>query len=138
MSRRRGSSAPASKGDWGNLRTLIAGAEIRVIATGHEVIRGTFRSVSDDALIVDQTSGEKMLPRSSVISVSLKKQSRRIGYVSIGAIAGVVTGLLVDWPPRCCYRMSSKVISTPLGALTGIVIGAAIPTVGWREMYRMR
>ena len=78
--------APASKGDWGNLRTLIAGAEIRVMATGHEVIRGAFREVNDDALIVDQPSGEKMLPRSSVISVSLKKPSRRIGYVLIGAL----------------------------------------------------
>jgi hypothetical protein len=57
------------KSDWANLRLLTAGAEIRVISTGQQTIRGTFRSVSDDTLIVGQPSGERMLTRSTLINI---------------------------------------------------------------------
>ncbi len=31
---------------------------------------------------------------------------------------------------------AGKVIFTPLGALVGVAVGVAIPTGGWREIYR--
>jgi len=137
------------KSDWGNLRSLIAGAEIRVIAGGRQTVRGTFRSVSDDALIVDQASGEEMIARSSVRSVSLKKDSRRGRNMLIGLGAGGVTGLILGVKlDSCnpgggffsCFRPGGpnfgKEVLTPVFALVGLGIGAAIPTGGWREIYR--
>jgi hypothetical protein len=36
-----------------------------------------------------------------------------------------------DWFPYF-----GKVVLTPLGAIIGTVVGVALPTGGWREVYR--
>jgi hypothetical protein len=139
----------ASKSDWGNLRALTDGMEIRVIKTNSKAIDGTFRSVNNEGLTVGGRAGEEMIGRGSVLAVSRKERSRRrrnvlIG-VGVGAALGLTTGVATDslcpttgyGAITCPGGGAGKKLFTPLGAFVGSVVGAAIPT-GWREMYRMR
>jgi hypothetical protein len=143
------------KSDWGNLRTLTAGADIRVIASGQRTVRGTFRSASGDELIVDQPSGEETLARNSVLSVSLKKKNHRIRHMliglGVGAAGGLAAGAGLDAAYPCRYMdlvcvaepnvgkwPSAKEIVTPIGAVLGLGVGALLPAGGWREIYRTK
>jgi hypothetical protein len=139
-------SAPVAKSDWGNLRMLMSGAEIRVNTTGHKTIRGTIQSVTADELIVElivnQPSGSVMLARNAVTSVSLKKQGHRVRHMLIGLGVGGAAGLAVGAKSDCSGCISpvgpnfGKEVLTPIGAIVGLGIGAALPAGGWREIYR--
>lgn len=143
------------KSDWANLRLLTAGEEIRVIVTGRQTIRGTFRSLSDETLVVVQPSGDKVLAQSAVTSVSLKKRNHRIRHIliglGIGAAGGLAAGAGLDSAFPCRYMdlgcvpqpnvgkyPSGKEITTPIGAVLGLAVGALLPTGGWREIYRSK
>jgi hypothetical protein len=60
--------------------------------------------------------------------------------LGIGAAAGLILGTVAD--ARCtgkCVEGTTplgKEVGTPLGALIGTIIGVALPTGGWREVYR--
>jgi len=141
--------APASKGDWGNLRALMGGTEIRVLKTNYKAIDGTFRSVNDEGLTVAGRSGEEMIGRGSITAVSIREPSRRRRHELIGAAVGAALGLAIGVTTdslcpttgygaiRCPGGGAGKLLFTPLGAFVGLGIGAAVPT-GRREIYRMQ
>jgi hypothetical protein len=75
---------PASKDDWGNLRALMGGMEIRVLKTNYKSFDSTFRSVNDQGLTVGGRKGEEMVGRDSVLAVSIRSPSRRKRHMLIG------------------------------------------------------
>jgi len=59
--------------------------------------------------------------------------------VAIGAGTGLAAGAVVDskaGPGNWLPNIGKEVLS-PLGALIGTVIGVALPTREWREVYRV-
>lgn len=73
--------------------------------------------------------------------VALKKPGHRgrntlIG-LAIGAGAGPTLGAGVDSKagPGNWFPDAGKAVLSPLGALVGTVIGVALPTGGWRDVY---
>jgi hypothetical protein len=87
----------------------------------------------NDALVVNQASGEAMLARSSVLSVSSKKESHRVRQMliglGVGAAGGLAAGAGLDSAFPCRYMdlgcvpapnvgkwPSGKEIVTPIGA----------------------
>jgi hypothetical protein len=133
--------------DWvslGHATEISAGAEIEARTTGNKRYRGQFKAADGDALVMTTASGEQRLARGTVSRVSVKTQGHRgrntlIG-LGIGAAAGLTLGAVAD--ARCtgkCIegnRPLGKEVGTALGALIGTIIGVAIPTGGWREVYR--
>lgn len=133
--------------DWaslGHAPAISAGAEIEARTTDNKRYRGQFMAATDDALIVTTASGEQRLARAAVSRVSVKKPGHRgrntlIGF-GIGAAAGLTLGAIADG--RCtgkCIEGTTplgKEVGTPFGALIGAIIGLALPTGGWREVYR--
>jgi hypothetical protein len=133
--------------DWaslGHAPEISAGAEIEARITGNKRYRGQFNAADGDALVMTTASGEQRLTRATVLRVSMKTPGHRgrntlIG-LAIGAAAGLTLGAVAD--ARCtgkCIegnRPLGKEVGTPLGALIGTIIGVAIPTGGWREVYR--
>jgi hypothetical protein len=133
--------------DWaslGHTPAIAAGTEIEARTTRNQRVRGQFKSVDEDALVIGAANGEQRLARATVARVSAKKPGHRlrntlIGF-GVGAAAGLTLGAVAD--ARCtgnCVegnRPLGKEVGAPLGALIGAIIGVIVPTGGWREVYR--
>lgn len=144
------SAQPQAHSDWGNLKALAAGDDVRVAAQSRPRFRARFARVTDETLVVATAGTEESLARTSVVSVAVKRASHRkrnalIG-LGVGAGAGLATGAALD--SKTCQNRSNciaffgpnigKEVLTPVGAIVGVAVGALIPTGGWRDIYRSR
>jgi hypothetical protein len=135
-------------GDWASLgRTpaLSTGPEIQVRTTDGKRYRGRFQSTSDDGLVLITSSGEERLARSAIARVSVSRPGHRARNALIGLGAGAGGGLAIGAAADASCKSFcllgnnlGKAIFTPLGALTGLLIGALLPTGGWRDVYRIK
>jgi hypothetical protein len=151
-------SGQDSKGrsrSWDNLKSLTPGQEIRVVMNNVESYQGEFESLSDGGITLRLAAGEQTLARQDILRVSQKigqdhtTRNALIGTV-VGAGAGLGIGLAANhviWShvnctegPRfaCGYPPNPHwgIILTPVGGLAGAVVGAAIRTGGWHDVYR--
>ena len=135
--------------DWatlGHSPVIAAGTEIEARTTDSKRYRGHFESATDDALVISTDAGDQRLPRATVSRVSIRKPSHRLRNTAIGfgvgTAAGLSLGAIAD--ARCtgkCIEGNTpwgKYAGTALGALIGTIIGVAIPTGGWHEVYRVK
>jgi len=104
---------------------------------------GEFRTASDAAIVVRLEAGDQNFSREEVLRVSTKGKSHRlrntlIGF-GVGAGAGLGVGAAADHACGSCILPSlGKEVLTPLGAIVGAVVGVALPTGRWQEVYRAR
>jgi hypothetical protein len=142
-------AAPVSKSNWDAVQSLAIGVRIRVTTTDRKTIQGAFQSASDQGLAFGQPSGAEMLARSSIKSVSVKGPGHRLRHALIGLGVGAAGGLGAGagFDAGCnphaflgCLGGPNfgKEVLTPVGAVIGFGIGAALPAGGWREVYRVR
>jgi hypothetical protein len=129
--------------NWANLNQLVTGAEIRVTLANGKTLRGFMQRVTPESLAINATTSQETLSRQDIRRVALKRPGHRgrntlIG-LAIGTGAGLAVGAGLDSQSRGPYDLfsnSGKVFLWPVGALVGTVIGVALPTGGWREVYR--
>jgi hypothetical protein len=131
---------------WSDLRDLPADATVRVRTASPHPIQGRLAGVTDDVLVIDIKRGEQTLPRTSVVSVSVKGKSHRtlhtlIGF-AIGSGIGLGAGEAYDGSHPCqkdeyCILTApaGKVLLGPAGALIGLAVGAAMPANRWQTVY---
>ena len=129
--------------NWANLNQLVTGAEIRVTVADGKTLRGFMQRVTPESLAINATTSQETLSRQDIRRVDLKRPGHRRRNTLIGLAIGTGTGLAVgaglDSQSRGPYDLfsnSGKVFLWPVGALVGTVIGVALPTGGWREVYR--
>jgi hypothetical protein len=127
-------------GEWANLNRLENGAEIRVVLTGGKTVRGFLQSVSPDSVAINAATSQEALSRQDIKLVSSKRPGHRgrntlIG-LAIGAGGGLATGAILDKGDGRWFPNLGKEIFTPVGAIIGAIVGVAIPTGGWRVVYR--
>jgi hypothetical protein len=125
---------------WANLNGLESGSEIRVVLKGGKTIAGFLQTVSADSMAINAATSQEALSRQDVKLVSLKRPGHRgrntvIGLL-IGAGAGLASGAAIDHNSHGWFPNLGKDVLTPLGAIIGTVVGVAIPTGGWRVVYR--
>ncbi|HEV2199235.1 MAG TPA: hypothetical protein VGR73_05410 [Bryobacteraceae bacterium] len=131
--------------NWNNVKALAAGTNVRVVS-GSRTVSGQVQGVTDDSISVNSGKGPEMFARQEVTRVSVKTGHRGrhalIG-LAIGAGAGLAIGAGLNAADSCkgtCFgpNVGGAVVGgfTAVGAIVGAVIGAAIPTGGWREVYR--
>jgi hypothetical protein len=128
--------------NWANLNQLVTGAEIRVTLANGKTLRGFMQRVTPESLAINATTSQETLSRQDIRRVDLKRPGHRgrntlIG-LAIGTGAGLTAGAGVDSKagPGIWLPNAGKVVLTPLGAIIGTVVGVALPTGGWREVYR--
>jgi preprotein translocase subunit YajC len=126
---------------WNTVKALPAGTEVR-IAAGSHTVRGKIDRITDDTLVVTSGDGQEMFAQQEVTRVSVGKQGHRgrnalIG-LGIGAGAGLGVGAAADAGCNgiCFLGDLGKEVFTPVGAVAGVLLGALIPTGGWREIYK--
>jgi hypothetical protein len=128
---------------WTNLNQLKIGSEIRVGLTGGRTVSGFLQSVTPDSLAINAPTSQESLARQNIMRVSLKRPGHRgrntlIG-LSLGAAGGAASGAAIDHatPNRGWWPNFGLAVFTPIGAIIGTVVGVAIPTGGWRVVYRV-
>ena len=107
--------------------------------------RGSFRSLTDEAMVVTMVTGEKTISRQRIVRVSSKGQKHRTRNALIGAGIGAGAGAGIgaaatSWHLRLLWvhpRYAMGVLSA-VGAIGGAIVGAVLPTGGWHEVYRAR
>jgi len=128
--------------NWANLSQLVAGSEIRVTLAAGKTIRGFVERVTAESLAINATTSQEMLSRRDIRRVELKKPGHRGRNTLIGLAAGTGVGLAAGAVadsksgPGVMFPDLGKVVFSPLGALIGTVVGVALPTGGWRDVYR--
>jgi hypothetical protein len=125
---------------WSNLNLLERGSEIRVVLNDGRTITGFLQSVSVDSMAINASTSQEALSRRDVKLVSMKRAGHRgrntvIGLL-IGVGAGLASGAAIDRNSHGWFPNLGKDVFTPLGAIIGTVVGVAVPTGGWRLVYR--
>lgn len=133
----------AQSGDWATVQALPPGESIKVALQNGSTPHGKFQSATDSNLVIDSGSAQQTLSRENVRSVSVKHNGHRGRHALIGAAigagAGLGIGIAVD--NDCtknsivCTGNRGKAILTPVFALIGAGIGAALPSGGWQKVY---
>jgi hypothetical protein len=141
----RADTPPQDKANWDNLKQLPPGQEIiQVVLNDAKSYRGIFQKVSDHAMVVRLATGDQIFPRENILRVSSKGRSHRGRNAGIGAAIGVGVGAALG---SAFARYASNEGSNPAAYLAGAVavftgmgagVGAALPTGGWRDVYRAR
>ena len=135
---------PASPEGWASLSQVAPGTEIRVALSGGRTVRGSLEKAIPDALAINAAARQETLSRAEIKTVQVKRKGHRgrnalIGS-AIGAGGGLAIGAAVDRHDSGkglnFFPNGGKAVLTPLGAIIGTVVGVAIPTGGWHEIYR--
>lgn len=145
------SSPQARPDDWEYVGRIAAGDTVMVVLNNAQSHQGKFRNSTPDSITIQTKSGEESFQRENVLRISARGQKHRgrnalIG-ASIGAGAGLGLGAAADRGSKCgpsgpflCGGSSNvgKEVLTPLGTIVGGLVGLALPTGRWQEVYRAR
>ncbi len=112
-------------GDWSRLADHL-GQTVLVTATDRSMIRGALAGVSDTALSLRENRSERTLDRIEVCAVILatSKRARRVAYVSIFSVVGLVAGVLAALP-FIDDSNSPLYVGGAVGTGIGAIVGSA-------------
>ena len=129
--------------NWDNLKAVTPGVKVQIVLNSKKSYLGEFRNASDAAMVVRLEAGDQNFSREEVLRVSTKGKSHRlrnslIGF-GVGAGVGLGVGAAADHACKSCILPSlGKEALTPVGAIAGAVVGVALPTGRWQDVYRAR
>ena len=139
-----GPAAQTSQPEASRIFTHLApGSEIRVTLAEGLLVRGFLQSASADSLVINASTSQERLAKAQVKRVQVKRPGHRgrntlIG-LAVGTGVGLGTGAAVDSRNKGgIFPDAGKVVFGVAGALIGSVVGVAIPTGAWREIYRVQ
>jgi hypothetical protein len=135
--------AEPSQSNWGNLKQVVPGQQIRIVLNDAKSYTGQFQSASDEGLVVSTGGTDQTFERQNVLRVSTKGASHRGRNALIGAGIGGGFGAAVGGAsdPKQEVLPGGAVAAAALGVVfgaTGAVVGAVIPTGRWHDVYRAR
>jgi len=131
----------AAKSDWNNLNILNPGQQIRVVMKDAKTYQSEFKAVDEQGITLQRSSSEQALARKDVRRVFVRGKNHLPRNMVIGGAIGAV---LFALPAVLAiqHNVSGNIhqISTTLPWIVfvpaGALVGAAMPTGQWREVYR--
>jgi len=126
---------------WENLKQVKIGSVIKVVLTDAKSYQGPYQSFTDEEILMLQENGTQHISRKDILRISAKMPEHRrrnalIGLAA-GTAAGLGTGAIVDSASKPNFvPYVGKVAGATLGILGGTLVGVALPTGGWQEIYR--
>ena len=134
------SHAQSNPNSWDALNTLHAGQRIEVVETNLKKHRGTFSTVTDEAIQVREGGSDVGIKREDVMRVTLLDKSHRLRNAFILGAGGAGTGAGIGAAATRCSSTSGSFnfcglgrgVAIGIGAVAGLMggagIGAAIPS----------
>ncbi len=126
--------------NWDNLKQLVSGQDIQIVLNDAKSFQGKFQSVSDEALVIRLATGEQMFNRQSILRVSSKGQTHRGRNAGLGAAIGFGVGAAIGAATGSSDAIGGRGVPALVGAVLGLGIGVgvgvALPSGGWRDVYR--
>jgi hypothetical protein len=128
--------AQKSAGDWNTVKALTTGTDVRV-KTGSRTVSGKLDRITDDTLVMTSGKGSEMFSQQDVTRVSVGKKGHRgrNALIGLGVGGGTGYGVGAAADSGCTFICLGRAIALPMGAIAGTLVGAVIPTGGWREVY---
>jgi hypothetical protein len=126
-------------GSWDNLKQLRAGDKIEVVDQSLRSYRGTFESVSDEAISLRSKKDSFTVERANVLRVSVRDSGKRTRRMLLGAAIGAGAAPAITVPIQV---VSSNEGNSSAGLVAGATAGAAGAglavgsTMGNRTLYR--
>lgn len=125
--------AQTNRSSWENLNALHAGQKIQVVETDSKKHTGVFVSVSDTAIVLMQTDGNRTVERQDVRTVKLLKGGHRLRNTLIGAGVGAGAGGGITagaWEPHGFLggKGTGAAVGAILGGAVGAILGATWPS----------
>ena len=137
-----GTEAGNSQANWDRVKQLSPGQEVLVVQNNAQSFQGNLQSVSDDSIVIRLTTGERTVAKDNILRVSSKRTSHRLRNLGlgagVGAGGGAGIGAAAGNPHGILRRDATAAGGAVIGLVGGAVVGAALPTGGWREVYRAR
>ncbi len=138
--------AAADETGWSNLQQVRVGQKIEVVDTNLKKLKGTFLSLSDEAISLRVKKEEVGVQREDVFRVSLRGKSKRSTSALVGAAIGALVGVGVGALAATSYGSGDSgsesfivFLGTTIGAGAGAGVGAAVPFVpSYRTIYRAK
>ena len=137
-------SAQSPAQNWNNVKALAIGTNVRVLA-GSRRVNGDLQNATDDSIAVNSGKAQEMFAPQEVIRVSVKEKGHRGRNTLIGLGIGVGVGAAAGLGARTegsrplplgrSKALNAAIGAVPLG-LIATLVGAVIPTGGWREVYK--
>lgn len=126
---------------WSNLSRLRVGQKIEVVDMKLKSVTGSFVAFSQEAISLLVGTARISIPQPNVLSVkhraaSHRKRNALLG-LAIGAAAGMAIGAIKLGTNHETDELPAFVYAAPLGAIPGVVVGAALPT-GQVTIYRAK
>jgi len=127
------SFAQTGNSSWANLSALQPGWRIQIVEANSKHNSGRFVSVTEDAVTLQEKSGEKTIQRRDVRVVRLMKNKHRLRNTlvgaGVGASVGAGIGVATGGPcrvPSSCFFYLTRGQQAAIFAAPGILIGAAV------------
>jgi|HubBroStandDraft_6_1064221.scaffolds.fasta_scaffold00203_4 hypothetical protein len=132
--------AQSNKRSWENFSGLAPGHKIQVVEMNSKKVFGTFVSVSDTAISLQDPGGEQTIQRTDVRIVKLMENKHRLRNAAIGAAigagagAGIGAGVYTSCKPNETFcidpigRGGAAGIFAAVGGATGAIVGALWPS----------
>jgi hypothetical protein len=132
--------AQSNKTSWENLSGLAPGHKIQVTETNSKKVSGTFVSVSDTAISLQDPNGAQTVPRTDIRAVKLMENKHRLRNAAIGAAvgagagAGIGAGAYRSCKPNESFcvdpigRAGAAGIVAAAGGAAGAIVGALWPS----------
>jgi hypothetical protein len=136
----RASRAQTNSASWENLSVLLAGEKIQVVEMNSKKVSGTFVSVSDVAISLQEEGSQQTIGRRDVRSVKLMEHGHRlrntliVGAVGAGAGAGIAAA---SWENSGFYggKGTGAAVGAVIGGVVGAIVGALLPS--HQTIYRI-
>jgi small nuclear ribonucleoprotein (snRNP)-like protein len=132
----------AARSDWDNLNNLNPGEQIRVVLKDAKSYQGEFKAVDGQGITLQRAAGAETFAQKDVHRVFVKGKNHLARNMVIGGAIGAV---LFALPAALAIAHNGDMPATPSGAVPwvvfvpmGALVGAAMPTGQWREVYRAR
>jgi hypothetical protein len=132
--------AKSAQNNWDDLKQLTPGQKVEVVDSKMKTLKGSFVSVSDEAISLQAGKSEASVPRANVVRVSVRDNSHRTRNMALAA--GVLGGItLIPGILGIAHNSGEGGSDGPWVALiaAGFGGGAALGAIpGSRTIYRVK